>query len=319
MSRDWNLVSVDGYDVEPEPNGRAANLECPNCERTTRFETRLLVKNLRVLGVPVLASGKPRKVMQCSSCGVCVDPPQGVAPEEGEENELRKKLRRAEEDLTRWTHRAELAAQQGDEQLARDALVMVRKLKKDAAELRGRLEVKPAGKPKVVQLPKEPKPEEKDDDAAFRALKRKLAARPPEPEESKDAPKPEEPKPEEPKAEPKPEAPAKPEEPPPPPGPTQAEQLENELAALKARFSSGNKGATASPAPTTAANTEADALAALKRRLASKNQPQEAAPPPAPERKVEEPLFDAPAPEPTGEPGGEDDPLAKLKNKLKKK
>lgn len=208
MSFDWIIVSSEGFDVEDVLDARSVTDTCPACEKRVRLLERELTKNFKVFKISLLAVERGARVFQCPHCGACFEPPPvepaavvaepaARSPEVEEKiKSLRENETRADDEVSLWRLRVELARKRGEHELARDAQAMVsrmedglRALRAQIATLEGRAPVEATeaiaepGEAKVeaVVVPKPPPPPEKapeptvrevDDEMA--ALKRKL-------------------------------------------------------------------------------------------------------------------------------------------------
>ncbi len=286
MPHTWIAANTDGYDLEDLPTPRRVTDVCPACTRKVILVERELVQNLRVLGVPLVATARAGAVFQCEHCGTCFEPPPvGFDRPEAAAGSadpgspgpaaaaalatLERQLRDAEDEAALWRMRMDLATRKREPELAREARGLIDRyaavaetLRGEIAALRSRPGASPAATP-VASLPVEDE---------LVALRRRVAERAAE------------------KAAEKAAAPSPPEAPPTPQGPEAPKASET-------------------PAPPPAPSPE-DELAALKRRLqGDRPAPTPTAPPAAPK----------PPPGPPGPEAGPEDEMAALKRKLRGK
>lgn len=299
-------ADTDGFDIEDIERPRTLAATCPACGRAAKLVERELVRNLTVLGVPIVATGRGGRVFQCPHCEAAFVPPEGMADVSADDEltddtfetiaALQDRLDAAESELATWRTRVELAAKRGDEELARDARALVEKqerlvraLRDDLAKQRGGRHWSPADE--TAQEPV---------GASLRALLEKLR-----PQATGDKPA---------------EAPA----------PTPAPSDDEELASLR------RKAVEKAAEKTAAEPSHEDAVAALRRKLgldgAKPDTPVSKAPdaPKAPaepeddevaqlKRKLARPAPDAPPTPPAPAPDASDDEAEALKRKLKKR
>jgi hypothetical protein len=283
MSGPWRVVDRGALDVEDVPSPRAVLTECPACGRRARLVERELVRNLRVLGVPLLATERGARVFQCPSCNaLCAregDDVPAASVARGDDNDdrveaLTERVLKAEDEALLWRQRAAVAAARGDEALA--AEMQEQSLKSERASQLLRREV-------AALLGARADRSAAEETAQGRAI----AASEPSPAPPVVAVS---------------ETPA-----------PQVDALEDELAALRARVADKRRpkesAAPAQPAGPAPATEPDDEVAALKAKLGRP------APPTA-----EAPTHDAPA-EPTkpAAPPSDDDDLDSLKRSLRKK
>jgi len=280
MPHTWIAVETDGYDLEDLAAPRQVSDVCPACTRKTTLVARELVRNLRVLGVPLVATARAGEVFQCTHCGTCFEPPpEGVAtetatseapqlgagePEHPALATLTRQLRDADDEAALWRMRMDLATRKREPELAREARALIDRYAAVAETLRAEIAALPTVRTvKGVALPAAVAVEDE-----LTALRRRVAERASAKAATPvvlDAPE----APETPvvdAAAPAPEAPAAP-------------AFEDELAALKRRLL-GDRPAPTAPAtpaaPATGTKPEApraepeDDMAALKRKLRGK-------------------------------------------------
>ncbi|MEZ4405387.1 MAG: hypothetical protein R3A52_02670 [Polyangiales bacterium] len=148
MAIDWKRADDEGWDVEDIDRPRTVEDRCPACGRPTRMIERERVRNLTVLGVPIIATDKGGRVFQCARCGATFEVPDALP--EGERDvgpevleaiaDLEDQLRKAEDDAGLWRVRAQLADQQREPELTRDAREMVKRAERTAAACRAEIE-----------------------------------------------------------------------------------------------------------------------------------------------------------------------------------
>lgn len=280
MGGGWVAVPGDGFDVEAVNDPRTVLGECPSCASRVRLTERELVRNLKVLGVPLLATERAGRVFQCPRCdALCVREgdalPLGVggaALDEARVEALTERVLQAEDEAALWSGRAVVAERSGEPELAEEMRAQAARssrvsmlLRRELAALTG-LRGNGSAADETAQGPVP-------------------AAAPTPPSEA---------------------APASSEVPAP-----QEDTLESELAALRAKVESRRR-----PAPVTAAVPADDELATLKAKLG--RGPATAAPA-VEEPATEHPAPPGPAPAPSPAPSGDDDELAALKRNLRKK
>lgn len=300
-------ADTDGFDIEDIERPRTLAATCPACGRAAKLVECELVRNLTVLGVPIVATGRGGRVFQCPHCEAAFVPPEGMADVSADDEltddtfetiaALQDRLDAAESELATWRTRVELAAKRGDEELARDARALVEKqerlvraLRDDLAKQRGGRHWSPADE--TAQEPV---------GASLRALLEKLR-----PQATGDKPA---------------EAPAS------PPSPDD----DDELASLRRKaVEKAAEKAAAEP-------SHEDAVAALRRKLgldgAKPDAPKSPDAPKAPQapaepeddevaqlkRKLARPAPDAPPTPATPPAESSDDEAEALKRKLKKR
>lgn len=288
MAIDWKRADDEGWDVEDVDRPRTVEDRCPACGRPTRMIERERVRNLTVLGVPIIATDKGGRVFQCARCGATFEVPDALP--EGERDvdpevleaiaDLEDQLRKAEDEAGLWRVRAQLADQQREPELTRDAREMVKRAERTAAACRAEIERMKGGRRRAfateetAQGPGAPAEGSPVEGAAQPAVKDDVdvVRRP-------------------------------------------ADPIEAELAALRERVARkpARKPAPAedkpapAPAEAPAAAEEDDELTALKRRLGA----QRAAP-------TEAHHVEGKDPEGTSAPPSDEDPAEALKRKLKK-
>ncbi|MDP3278363.1 MAG: hypothetical protein Q8Q09_24455 [Deltaproteobacteria bacterium] len=186
MAKPWKIVGGTGYDLEPIDNAQSRDVVCPSCDRTGRFEERMLIKNLKLFGVSLIGVEEGRRVFVCPSCNTAVEPPNdaGLSDNDPRVVTLRRKLHLLDEDVDLWQRRAELALKRGDDVLAADARKVADKSLADALVVRAQIakltawdDVLAEQKPVVLAGPGEasiPK-EGPSMDKAFTALKSKIS------------------------------------------------------------------------------------------------------------------------------------------------
>ncbi len=148
MAIEWKRAEDEGWDVEDVDRPRAVEDRCPACGRPTRMVERERVRNLTVLGVPIIATEKGGRVFQCARCGATFEAPDALP--EGERDvgpevleaiaDLEDQLRKAEDEAGLWRVRAQLADQQREPELTRDAREMVKHAERAAAACRAEIE-----------------------------------------------------------------------------------------------------------------------------------------------------------------------------------
>lgn len=289
MSAGWVVVPRGEHDVEEVADARSALAECPSCGSRVRLTERELVRNLKVLGLALLATERAGRVYQCPRCdALCAregdELPMGLAGAEVDDarvEALTERVLKAEDESALWGQRAELAASRGETSLADEMRAQSSRSARAAKVLRKEL-------------------------AALTGARADHSAA----EDTAQGPAPSAAPDEAPAA-----LPAAQSEPIAPP----ADTLEDELAALRAKVQSKRR-----PAPVEAAKVESvkpaepadDDLAALKAKLGrpapAENKPAEGVP--APKPAEDKPAEDKPAPPPS-----DDDELAAMKRSLRKK
>lgn len=295
MGAGWTVVARGDHDVEEVAAPRAVLAVCPSCGSRVRLSERELVRNLKVLGVALLATERGGRVFQCPQCeALCAregdDLPLGLSAQvtdDARAEELTERVLKADEESLTWSRRADVADERGDAELAAEMREQAAKSARAAKVLRRELaaatgarlghsaaEDTAQGLPAGDEPPREASPDE--DQTAL-------------------------------------DPPA-----------AQAPSLDDELAALRAKVAERRKPAAKpepSPAPEAAPNPDDD-LADLKAKL-GRPRPDPVDPPPtepAPEPEADE----APA-EPVDDAGeGDeaddgDDELAAMKRRLRKK
>lgn len=284
MSHTWIAVDTEGYDLEDLEAPRRIGDTCPACARQVTLVERELVRNLRVLGVPLVATARAGTAFQCERCGTCYEPPPAPSPAqsatradqpvEGHDDAalagLERKLRDADDEAALWRMRMDLATRKREPELAREARALIDRYAAVAETLRGEIAALRSARTGGTASPAAASPAAPVEDE-LEALRRRMAERaaakpPPAPPEVPTAPA-------TPEALAAPEAPA-------------ARSADDELAALKRRL----LGDRPAPAPTTAptpqaavpsapvststpaaqAAPEEDEMAALKRKLRGK-------------------------------------------------
>lgn len=296
MGAGWTVVARGDHDVEEVSSPRAVLAVCPSCGSRVRLSERELVRNLKVLGVALLATERGGRVFQCPQCAaLCVregdDLPLGLSAhvtDDARAEELTERVLKAEEESLTWSRRADVADARGDADLAAEMREQAAKSLRAAKVLRRELA------------------------AATGARLGHSAAE----ETAQGLPAGEEPAPE--------EAPAEDQESVEPPA-AQAPSLDDELEALRAKVAERRRP---TPKPEAAPKLEAapnpdDDLADLKAKLGRPKADPVAAPPPAPAPEPE--VDEAPAAPAEGDAAeGDDaddgdDELAAMKRRLRKK
>ncbi len=196
MSFPWVIVGGTGYDVEDVDRPQTREMQCPACDKPVRFVEKLLIKNLRVFGVPIVGVEKGRRVFECPHCKACIEPDasQSDATEEGlaqppSLSDLLKRVDAAEFDIELWSRREKLAHERGETDLQREASERRESARAQLDLLREEIEsfektgkkFARAAKPPVVFRAGDAAPTERaaaSDDREFAALKARLAARP---------------------------------------------------------------------------------------------------------------------------------------------
>src|SRR5260221_8524407 len=187
MPFSWTIVGGTGYDVEDVDHPRTHDMVCPSCEKRVRFTEKLLIKNLRVFGVPLVGVERGKHVFECPRCQVCIEsPPDGASLDTVGEDPavvaLRERLARAEDEVWVWKGRAEQAGQHGDQALAHDALQLKVKAEREVEKLRATLadstsrprdiEARPAA---AIVARAGGEPVDRSNDLEFAALKKRVA------------------------------------------------------------------------------------------------------------------------------------------------
>lgn len=277
MTSGWVVVERGDLDVEELLDARSVVAECPACGRRARLVERTLVRNLKVLGVPLIATERGRRVFQCPSCeALCVREGDDLgvgargadAEDEARVEALTERVLKAEDEVVLWTQRAAVAAEKGDAALAQEARAQAERSARSALLLRreiaalvgvrpnvsaadetaqGRASEEPAPSaeteaPAVQAVPAEAQTPEQTLDDELAALRARVA-------EKK-----------------RPKEPAKPEAPP----------EDDEVAALKAKLGRAAPEAKPEATETPEAKPEAgdggdDEFASLKRKLRKKD------------------------------------------------
>lgn len=279
MSHTWIAVDTEGYDLEDLEAPRRIGDTCPACARQVTLVERELVRNLRVLGVPLVATARAGTAFQCERCGTCYEPPPAPSPEqsaaradqpvEGHDDAalagLERKLRDADDEAALWRMRMDLATRKREPELAREARALIDRYAAVAETLRGEIAALRIARTGSAASPAAPSATAAPVEDELEALRRRMAERaaakpPPAPPEVSAAP----------------EAPAAPPD-------------DDELTALKRRLL-GDRPAPAPPtaptppaaapstspppqtpaAPAAPAAPEEDEMAALKRKLRGK-------------------------------------------------
>ncbi|MEI8256710.1 MAG: hypothetical protein WCJ30_13630 [Deltaproteobacteria bacterium] len=323
----WVIVGGTGYDVEELDNPRTHDMECPSCERTVRFVEKVLIKNLRVFGVALVGVEKGRRVFECPHCSVCVEPPDeapGSPPTDPQIEALEARIRKLGDDVWLWGRRAQAAADKGVRDLEFEALEWKTKAEREVAALGEKLaalraggaagarraEREPATKGAAIVARKGGEVIDRGAEDDFAALKARLARKQADEAPASVAATEEGRKPADAKPEPA-DAPRASES-----GSTPARSetdIEDEFAALKARRAQREAGEPTSPPSASDADYES-LRAELRDGGASITAPSDvaAASPGAPATPPTEPA-------PDGGEGGDDDPVAALKKKLRRK
>jgi DNA-directed RNA polymerase subunit RPC12/RpoP len=290
MSAGWLVVPRGEHDVEEVADARSALAECPSCGSRVRLTERELVRNLKVLGLALLATERAGRVYQCPRCdALCAregdELPLGLAGAEVDDarvESLTDRVLKAEDESALWAQRAAVATSRGEVALADEMRAQstrsaraAKVLRKELAALTGAR----ADHSAAEDTAQGPAPTPALDEAA-------------------------------------PALPAAASEPSAPP----ADTLEDELAALRAKGQSKRR-----PAPAEAAKADVgsgavpveDDLAALKAKL---GRPAPAEDKPAEDKPAEDkPAEDKPAEDKPVPPSSDDDELAAMKRSLRKK
>lgn len=137
-----------GWEPEPIGSPRAVKTTCPGCDRPTTLVEKQLVRNLRVLGVPLVSTERGPFVFECPLCGVCVTPEElealrGDAMEATSvpsqavfaQDPLGPELERARQELALWSGRVRTAMDRGETVLAQQAEVLAEKARAWVARL----------------------------------------------------------------------------------------------------------------------------------------------------------------------------------------
>lgn len=279
MTSGWVVVARGDLDVEEVLDARSVVAECPACGRRARLVERELVRNLKVLGVPLIATERGRRVFQCPSCeALCGREGEDLGAgargadteDEARVEALTERVLKAEDEVVLWTQRAAVAAEKGDAALAQEARAQAERSARAALLLRREIAALVGARPNVSAA---------DETAQGRASV-------------------------EPAAQEVAEAPAAQEAPAEAPAPEQV--LEDELAALRARVAEKKRPKEPARPEGLPEDEEVAALKAKLGRATPEAKPE--APPDAPEAKPE-----------AGEGDGGDDEFASLKRKLRKK
>lgn len=287
MSHTWIAVDTEGYDLEDLEAPRRIGDTCPACARQVTLVERELVRNLRVLGVPLVATARAGTVFQCERCGTCYEPPPAPSPEqsaaradqpiEGHDDAalagLERKLRDADDEAALWRMRMDLATRKREPELAREARALIDRYAAVAETLRGEIAALRSARTNNAASPAAPSATAAPVEDELEALRRRMAERaaakpPPAPADVPAAPA----------ASAAPAAPAAP-------------SADDELAALKRRLLGDRPAPAQAPAappppqtttpatpvtaqapatPAAAAAPEEDEMAALKRKLRGK-------------------------------------------------
>jgi len=157
MASGWVVVERGDLDVEEVLQARSVLGECPSCGRRARLVERELVRNLRVLGVPLIATERGRRVFQCPSCeALCAREgddlgvgAQGAGDDEARVEALTERVLKAEDEVVLWTQRASVAAEKGDEPLAQEARAMAERSARSALLLRREIAALVGARPNV--------------------------------------------------------------------------------------------------------------------------------------------------------------------------
>jgi hypothetical protein len=291
MSAGWLVVPRGEHDVEEVADARSALAECPSCGSRVRLTERELVRNLKVLGLALLATERAGRVYQCPRCdALCAregdDLPMGLAGAEVDDarvESLTDRVLKAEDESALWAQRAAVATTRGEAALAEEMRAQSTRSARAAKVLRKELAALTGARAEhsaAEDTAQGPAPTSALDEAA------------PAP----------------------PTAAAEPAVPP-------ADTLEDELAALRAKVQSKRRPAPAEAAKADAVSGSApvqDDLAALKAKLgrpAATTEDKPAEDKPAEDKPAEDkPAEDKPAP-----PSSDDDELAAMKRSLRKK
>jgi hypothetical protein len=286
MTVGWVVVPRGEHDVEEVADARSALAECPSCGSRVRLTERELVRNLKVLGLALLATERAGRVFQCPRCdALCVregdDLPLGLAGAEVDDarvESLTERVLKAEDESALWAQRASVAAARDESALAEEMRAQSSRSARAAKVLRREL-------------------------AALTGARADHSAA----EDTAQGPSPEGPREEAPKEVPAVETEG---------AAPLADTLEDELAALRAKVQSKRRPAPAEPAKPPAAPVDDD-LAALKAKLGR--------PAPADDKPVDatptddKPADARPAPESDKPASADDDELAAMKRNLRKK
>lgn len=288
MSAGWVVVPRGEHDVEEVVDARSALAECPSCGSRVRLTERELVRNLKVLGLALLATERAGRVYQCPRCdALCAREGDelplalaGTVVDDARVEALTERVLKAEDESALWGQRAEVAASRGESALADEMRAQSTRSARAAKVLRKELATLTGARV--------------DHSAA------EDTAQGPVPTSASD---------ESPAA-----LPAAQSEPAVPP----ADTLEDELAALRAKVQSKRRPAPAEPAKTgsvKSAEPAEDDLAALKAKL---GRPASAAEAPEPKPAEGNSAEGKPA-EGKPAPSDDDDELAAMKRSLRKK
>lgn len=147
MGAEWTVISRGDHDVEEVASPRTLVSVCPSCGSRARLVERELVRNLKLLGVALLATERGGRVFQCSQCeGLCVregdDLPLGLSarlPDDDRAEELTERVLKAEDEAVTWARRAEVADERGDAALAAEMREQAAKSSRAAKLLRREL------------------------------------------------------------------------------------------------------------------------------------------------------------------------------------
>ncbi|MEZ4390443.1 MAG: hypothetical protein R3A48_05050 [Polyangiales bacterium] len=286
MGAGWTVVARGDHDVEEVSSPRAVLAVCPSCGSRVRLTERELVRNLKVLGVALLATERGGRVFQCPQCeALCAregdDLPLGLSArvtDDARAEELTERVLRAEEESLTWSRRAEVADERGDAELAAEMREQAAKSARAAKVLRRELAAATGARP---------------GHSAAEDTAQGLPAGDPQPREAS---------PDEEQAELDPPA-------------AQGPSLDDELEALRARVAERRKPSASAVGTPDAPTAADDDLADLKAKLGRPRPEAVDAPPPAPE-----PAEPAPGDaEGADDAADGDDELAAMKRRLRKK
>ena len=117
MSAGWVVVPRGEHDVEEVVEARSALAECPSCGSRVRLTERELVRNLKVLGLALLATERAGRVYQCPRCdALCVREGEelplalgGAEVDDARVEALTERVLKAEDEAALWAQRAAVA------------------------------------------------------------------------------------------------------------------------------------------------------------------------------------------------------------------
>lgn len=132
MPNEWSRADDAGWDVEDVDRPRVVEERCPGCGQPSRLIERERVRNLKVLGVPIIATERGGRVFECEKCGERFDVPEGFEKNGGGDRELgddvfelieglEEQKQKARGEVQLWKGRARLAEREGQTELVGEA------------------------------------------------------------------------------------------------------------------------------------------------------------------------------------------------------